>query len=108
MYRLIGNSKLPRFLKVLIYILLTLTCVYWIGYFTYKILDGIRKFLHYVSTKEHWWAFIICVAILGIGTFLIAEFVFKLGWWEAIVNWFVNIYKSIENGIKEFMLKLVE
>lgn len=108
MYRLVGNSKLPKFLKVLIYLLLTLTCVYWIGYFTYKILDSIRAFLSYISTKEHWWAFLICVAILLVGTFLIAEFVFNLGWWQTILDWFVGIYKSVENWFKEFLLKLAQ
>ena len=108
MYRLVSNSKLPRFLKILIYILLTLTCVYWIGYFTFKILDGIRKFLNYVSTKEHWWAFLICIAILGVGTFLIAEFVFELGWWDTIINKIVETYHNIENWWKELLLKFVQ
>lgn len=108
MYKIVSNSKLPKFLKILIYILLTLTCIYWIGYFTYKILDFIRIFLNYISSKEHWWAFLICFSILGIGTFLIAEFVFDLGWWENIENWFIGIIKGIEIWFKEILLKLAQ
>lgn len=108
MYRLVANSKMPRFLKALIYILLTITCVYWIGYFTYKILDAFRVFLHYVSTKEHWWAFLICLAILAVGAFLLAQFVFDLGWWEMFVEFLSDKYHQVVNWFKETIIKIIE
>ena len=108
MYRLVSNSKMPKFLKVLIYILLTITCIYWVGYFTYKILDAIRMFLHYITTKEHWWAFLICLIILAVGAFLLAQFVFELHWWENFVDFLSIKYHQVENWLKETIIKIVE
>lgn len=104
MYRLINNSKIPRIIKWLLYILLTITMIYWIIMLVYKILELIRRFVHFVSDKRNWWTFVCCVFILLIGTFIVAQFVLgldPLGKFIISVNEMINnIRNSIGNAIK--------
>lgn len=100
MYRLINNSKLPKFLKVLLIILLTLTCVYWIGLFIYKILEAIRKFVHWVSDKRNWWTFLMCIFILAIGSLLLAQFYFDLDPFGKLVNNIVEKWNDFREYLK--------
>ena len=103
MYKLVKNSNMPNYLKFLINALLTITCVYWIGYFTFKILDTIRKFIHWVSEARNWWTFLICILILGIGILLAAQFYFDLDpvgkTIDKIVEWFKNFRNDLANII---------
>ena len=104
MYRLIWKSKIPRIIKWLLYVLLTITIIYWIIIMTYKLLDLMRRFLHFVSDKKNWWTFVCCVCILLIGTFIVAQFVLgldPLGKFITSVNETINnIRNSIGNAIK--------
>ncbi len=96
---LINNSNMPKFLKILIYILLTLTLVYWIVWFIYKVLDYLRIFLHFVSDKRNWWTFVGCIVILLIGTFLVAQFVLGLNPIGNFLEWLKSIVNAIRNNI---------
>lgn len=104
MYRLINNSKIPRIIKWLLYILLTITMIYWIIMLVYKILELIRRFVHFVSDKRNWWTFVGCVIILLIGTFVVAQFVLELDplgkFITSVNNMIDNIRNSIGNAIK--------
>lgn len=72
MYRLIRNSNLPKWLKLLIDIALTLTVIYWLGYMFYKIVDILRIFLHTLTEKKIFWIEfgVVVVAFLGVTLFL--------------------------------------
>lgn len=100
MYKLINNSsRLPKFVKILLDILLTLSCVYLIGLCVYKILEAIRKFLHWTTEKRNWWTFLMCIVILAIGTFIVAQFILDLDPFGNLVRWFnglwLNFLKTI-------------
>ena len=88
MYKIINNSKMPKLLKVLAYILLTLSLVYLIGLVLYKILEALRKFIHWVSEKRNCWTFLVCLLILGVGILLAAQFYFNLDPIGKVINWF--------------------
>lgn len=94
LFRKINESNMPKFLKILIEVLLTLTCVYWIGVLIYKILEGLRIFMHWTSDKRNWWTFLMCVAILVVGGLIIAQFFLGLDpfgkMWQGILNTFNN------------------
>lgn len=93
MYRWVGRSKMPRFLKVLIYVVLTLSCIYWIGYFVYALLNGTRFFIHWVTEKSHFWVFMFCI-VLVIGTSIfIAQKYLGLNPIGQIKDYFVGIYE---------------
>ncbi len=74
MYKLIRQGNLPNWIKYIMYILLTVTCVYWVGYFLYKILNFIRFVLHTVTTKEHWWFTVFIVIGLAIALLIFMEY----------------------------------
>lgn len=78
MYRWLHNATMPKFLKVLLYILLTITCIYWILIATYKLLEIIRICIHFISDKRNWWTYVTCLLILGIGVLLAAQFLLGL------------------------------
>ena len=101
MYRLIWKSKIPRIIKWLLYILLTITIIYWIIIMAYKLLDLMRRFLHFVSDKKNWWTFVCCVCILLIGTFIVAQFVLGLDPMGKFINSIKETIDNIRNGIGE-------
>ena len=101
MYRLIWNSKIPRIIKWLLYVLLTITIIYWIIIMAYKLLDLMRRFLHFVSDKKNWWTFVCCVCILLIGTFIVAQFVLGLDPMGKFINSIKEMVDNIRNAIGE-------
>lgn len=101
MYRLIWKSKIPRIIKWLLYILLTITIIYWIIIMAYKLLDLMRRFLHFVSDKKNWWTFVCCVCILLIGTFIVAQFVLGLDPMGKFINSIKEMIDNIRNSIGE-------
>ena len=103
MYKLVRESKMPKVLKWLINILLTLTCVYWIGYFIYKILESVRRFVHWTTEKRNWWTFLMCILILCVGILLAAQFYFELDPIGKITNYFIEKW----NGWREYLANLI-
>lgn len=78
MYKWVANSHIPKWLKILIYIVVTLTLVYWLGLLVYKFFEALRKFLHWATDKHNWWTFLMCIFILLLGSLLIAQFLLGL------------------------------
>ena len=101
MYRLIWKSKIPRIIKCLLYVLLTITIIYWIIIMAYKLLDLMRRFLHFVSDKKNWWTFVCCVCILLIGTFIVSQFVLGLDPVGKFINSIKEMIDNIRNAIGE-------
>lgn len=99
MHKWLYNSKLPKWLKILIYIVLTLTLIYWLGLLVYKFLEAIRKFIHWASEQRNWWTFLTCILILGIGSLLLAQFVFGLDPFGKVTQWFVNCFNNMRQLI---------
>lgn len=99
MYKIIYNSKLPKVVKIIAYILLTLTMVYLIGMLLYRILDALRIFMHWVSDKRNWWTFIVCLMILFIGSVLIAQFALNLDPFGKLGSWIVEKWNELRDSI---------
>lgn len=74
MYRIISNSNIPKVIKWILYILLAITMIYLIIILSYRILEILRRTVHFVSEKRNWWTFVCCIFILLIGTFIVAQF----------------------------------
>ena len=94
LYSLVHTAKMRKLIKILIYILLTLTLVYWIGWLLYKFLELLRKIIHCITEKEHWWFFLSCILLLAIGTFIVAQFVLGLNPYGKIIDWFKYIIEK--------------
>ena len=67
----------------------------------YKLLDLMRRFLHFVSDKKNWWTFVCCVGILLIGTFIVAQFVLGLDPFGKLINSIKEMIDNIRNAIGE-------
>ena len=92
-------NKLPKGLRVVIYVLLGLTVIFWVLFLLAQILEVVRKVVHWMSQKSVFWTGFYALAILCVGTFLVAEFVLHLGWWDKLVAFFTNWF----NVIREFI-----
>ena len=68
---------------------------------SYKLLDLLRRFLHFVSDKKNWWTFVCCVGILLIGTFIVAQFVLGLDPMGKFINSIKETIDNIRNSIGE-------
>ena len=104
MYRIISNSNIPKVIKWILYVLLAITMIYWIIILSYRILEIIRRTVHFVSEKRNWWTFVCCIFILLIGTFIVAQFWLGLDPMGKFINsikeMIDNIRNSIGNAIK--------
>ena len=101
MYRLIWNSNIPKVIKWILYILLAVTMIYWIIILSYKILEYIRRFLHFISDKRNWWTFVCCIIILLVGTFIVAQFWLDLDPLGKIIIMVKDMIENVRNSIGE-------
>jgi ascorbate-specific PTS system EIIC-type component UlaA len=99
MIRYVHNSKLPKWLKILIYITLTITCIYWLGIFIYKVLEYTRRFIHWTTEKRNWWTFLVCILILLIGSLIMAQGVLGLDPLGRFEEFLLEQWESIKEGI---------
>lgn len=95
--RIMGNERLPRWMKWILVVLVCLSCVY----IAYKLIDGTRAIIHYVTSKEHFWMVMLCGLILVVGTFLVGEYVFDLGWKETLLEFINGKIEFVKNFIRE-------
>lgn len=102
MYRFIKNCAMPSWLKVLINILLTITVVYWLGYFIYKILDIFRLFLHTMTEKKIYWVCLCIIFICAVATLFILEFNTDIKPFTTMWNWLYKIFNMTRDGIADF------
>lgn len=103
MYRWLNKSEIPIFLKVIIKIILTISCVYMLGYLIYKILDIARGLVHWISKKEHFWLFMACILVTGITAFLLAEFCLGLEPYEKFIEWGMSKIQNFRDMIARFI-----
>lgn len=103
MYKRLYNSQLPKWLKLILYILITLTLIYLLCITLYKVLEISRVVIHWVSEKRNWWTFLVCILILLIGSFVIAQCVLGLDPLGAIGNYFIEQWHNLRNAIANFI-----
>ena len=66
-------NKLPKGLRVAIYVLLGLTVVFWVLFLLAQILEVVRKVVHWGSQKSVFWTGFYALIILCVGTFLVSR-----------------------------------
>lgn len=96
------GDKLPKILRVIYYILLTITLVYWLYRLIGFLLKSIQKIGSFLFEKEHYYTFVFCLFILAIGTLLISQFVFGLDPFGKCINWIVEKWYDL----KEWFINL--
>ena len=99
MYKFIRQSVMPRWLQILIEVVLTLTVVYWLGYIIYKMIDILRIFLHSMTEKKIWWVSLCIITICAIITLLILEFATDIKPFTHFGAWVVTMYNNVRNSL---------
>lgn len=90
----IGN-KMPKPIRVIYYILLTLTLIYWLYRFIAGVLTLIQKLGSFIFEKRNYYTFIVCLLILTVGILLASQFLFNLDPFGKACNWFVEKWNNI-------------
>ncbi len=97
MYRLLHNSNIPKWLKILLYIVLTLSLVYLVGLIFYKVLEAIRWLLHNATEKRIWWITLIIALIATIIVLVILEINTDIDPFTNAINFLVSKWKQFVN-----------
>jgi hypothetical protein len=100
MFKLLNSSEsLPKWFKVVVKTLLIITVIYWLAILVYKIVDGVRAFLHFISSKNNWWMFMVCMVVMAVVWLLLAQYYFGLDPFGKFEAW---ILENVEDFKKWF------
>ena len=72
MYKWVRESKMPAIVKAIVYVIISVTLVYWLGWIVYKVVDMARYVVNWVTKRENFWA-IILVSVIICGIYLVRE-----------------------------------
>ena len=97
-------SNFPKWLKLLLFFISIITMVYWVGLVTYKILCAIRIVGSFIFEKRNYWTFLCCIAILIIGSFIMAQFVLGLDPYGKIVEELNKFWDTIIIKLNEIII----
>jgi len=91
----LGN-RLPKVLRIMYFIVLFLSMVYFIYRFFEWFLVTVRKFGEWFFRPQNYWAAVMSIGILLIGSFILAQFVLGLDPWGNTIERITNIIESLE------------
>lgn len=103
MYKLVRECGMPKWLKILINITLTVTCVYWLGYFLYKILDVFRLFFHTMTEPKVFWIGLGILLGSAIITLLILEYNTDIKPFTMMWEWVLRTFDGARDKIAEII-----
>lgn len=95
------GDRLPRLLRYIYYILLTVTVVYWlyrliegllelvrsIGYGVFELISRIGK---KIWSKDFYYAVVVCLIIVFVALVIIGQYVYDLDLFGAAYEWFLE------------------
>lgn len=102
-YKWTKDSNMPILLKILIYVTLTVTCIYWIGYMLYYTLEAIRTVLHWATKKDLWWVTLTIILVAFIVVLCLMQFCWGLDPFGKFCNWLIEMCNGIRNKIGGFI-----
>lgn len=84
------GDRLPKAVRIIYYVLLGVTLIYWLYRAIVAVLDLIQTIGAFVFEKRNYYTFMVCLLILGIGVLFASQFIFGLDPFGKLVNWFVE------------------
>lgn len=101
MYKIISDSHyIPRWLKFILYLILTITCIYWLGLIIYKLLELLRKCINGITKeKGRWWFFLFCLLLIGVAICITLQYNPLIVFLDLVESWFEKA--------REFLVKLI-
>lgn len=97
------GDHLPKWLRIIYYIVLFVTFIYIIYRFLEWLLLTIQKIGAFIFEPRNYWAAVMSLFILVIGAFLLAQFVLGLDPWGDTINWFKQIIENITRGLIQYV-----
>jgi hypothetical protein len=93
------GDRMPKWLRILYYIVLFGTLVYVLVWLIAKLLVGIQKLGHTLFSPSWYWPIITSLFILAVGTFIVAQFILGLDPWESFTTWIENSVIKLFGGV---------
>ncbi|MGE4321055.1 MAG: hypothetical protein AB7E61_06385 [Acholeplasmataceae bacterium] len=87
------GQRLPTPLKVLYWIVLTLTLVYWLVRLSSWLFEAIRKVGEFVFTKNNYYVLLLALFIVLLGGLLFAQFYFDLDPIGKFIQWLQSLFE---------------
>lgn len=88
------GDKLPKPFRVIYYLLLSLTLIYWLYRVITGVLEMIQRLGAFIFEKRNFYTFIVCLLILGVGVLLASQYVFGLDPFGKIVAWALEKWEA--------------
>lgn len=105
MYKMIKESNMKKGFKVMLYILLTITIIYWFFYVMYRLLEVLRFILHNMTESSHWWFFITLCVIFAIGTLILLQTTTNIKPFTALKNNIVNLFYIVKEWFENLFIR---
>lgn len=89
------GDRLPRPLRVIYYVVLTLTLIYWLYRLIALILGLIQRIGAFLFEKRNYYTLVLCLALCGIIVLLTAQFYFNLDPFGKFWDWVCSIWNGL-------------
>lgn len=99
MYKWLHNRSMPKWLKIVLYILITLSLVYLIGLITYRVLEGIRWLLHNATDKKFYWITLTIILIATIVVLVVFEKFTDIDPFSNLIRYIVTKWQEFRNWV---------
>lgn len=96
------GEHLPKWLRVIYYIIIVITFIYIVYRFLEWILVTIQKIGAFAFEPRNYWAAVMSVFILVIGAFLLAQFVLGLDPAGNFITWIKQTFDDIIGGLSSY------
>lgn len=97
------GDRMPKPIRIIYYIILGITLIYWLYRFIAGVLSFIQKLGSFVFEKHNYYTFVVCILILAIGILLASQFIFGLNPFGKVCDWFVDKW----NDIRQWGVELI-
>lgn len=88
------GDKMPKAIRIIYYVILAITLVYWAYRLIALTLDLIQKIGCFIFEKRNYYTFVVCMLILAIGILLASQFIFDLDPFGRFVNGIVDKWNN--------------
>lgn len=99
LFKYLHESGIPKPIKVLLYITLIVTCVYWIGTIIYYVLEALRWVLHNATDKKLWWITLCIILACVITVLCLMQYKWGLNPFGKFMEWLNNLIDNIRESM---------
>lgn len=95
------GEHLPKWLRVIYYIVITLTLIYLLYRLIEWMLKTIQKLGAFMFEPRNYWTAVMTIGLLLVGTFIVAQFVLGLDPWGNFTEWVNSAFENAIRGIAD-------